>query len=382
MSKNAIIWLLVIIVVVGGGWYLLMNNNVATNQYATTNQNPTTPTTPNTKPTSPAPVVPPLTLSTPTVQTSSNTSVASTGASVTGQITPNGTPTTYWFEYGTTNALGSRTASQQIGSGFYSIPAPTFITGLNPNTTYYYRLMSNNSLGTVYGSVYSFTTNTNPAPKAATPTVHTSNASNTMQTTASLNGQINPNGWQTNYWFEYGKDNKLGSATSITSVNDNNVSLTSTVDVSNPLTGLESGTKYYFRLDAQNQFGTVTGTVLNFTTKGTAVTITPVIKVSSNSKLGSFLVATNGMTLYRFTNDNGSTSTCYGGCATIWPAYSPLAPFVAANGINGSLSTTTRTDGTMQLTYKGVPVYFYANDNKPGDTNGQNVGGVWFVVKP
>jgi phosphodiesterase/alkaline phosphatase D-like protein len=127
--------------------------------------------------------------------------------------------------------------------------------------------MSNNSLGTVYGSIYSFTTNTNPAPKAMTPTVHTTNTSNTAQTSVSLNGQINPNGWQTNYWFEYGKDSKLGNTTTITSVNDNNLSLTSMVNVSNPLTGLNPLTKYYFRLNAQNQFGTVTGATLNFTTK-------------------------------------------------------------------------------------------------------------------
>ena len=248
---------------------LTSNSNTPANQPVTTSQNPNVPTTPDTTGTNPANPVPPMTLSSPTVQTSSNSSVASTGASVTGTVTPNGTPTTYWFEYGTTTSLGSKTATQQIGSGYYSFPAPTFIVGLKSNTTYYYRLVSNNSLGTTYGATYSFTTNTNPVPKATTPTVHTTNVSNTAQTTVSLNGQVNPNGWQTNYWFEYGKTTKLGNTTSITSV-DTSVSLTTLVNVSNPVTGLDPLTKYYFRLNAQNQFGTVTGSTLNFTTKGPA----------------------------------------------------------------------------------------------------------------
>jgi hypothetical protein len=269
MSKNAIIWILVIVIVLGCGYYLFTSgqNTSNTNQPYTTNQNPL-PTTSNTNPSvTTNTTVPPLTLSSPTLETNSNFSVSSGGASVTGMVTPNGLPTTYWFEYGTTSVLGSRTVSQSIGSGFSPISSPLFITGLNANTTYYYRLVASNNLGATSGTIYSFKTNSNPTPKPATPTSRTNSATNIAQTSVSLNGQVNPNGFQTNYWFEYGKDNKLGSTTSITSVNDNNISLTSLVNVSNPVTGLEAGTKYYFRLNAQNQFGTVNGTTLSFTTK-------------------------------------------------------------------------------------------------------------------
>jgi hypothetical protein len=266
MNKNAIIWLLIVIVVVGGGYWLITNNqNTSTSQpYANTQNTIPTNGTGNTA-TIPS-TVPPLTLSSPTVETSSNSSVSSAGASVTGVVTPNGLPTNYWFEYGNTNTLGQRTATQQIGSGFYSTPAPTYIIGLNANTAYYYRLMASNNLGTAYGATYSFTTNSNPTPKAAMPTARTSSATNIASVNASVNGQVNPNGFQTNYWFEYGKDRNLGSTTTITSVSEN-APLMSLVNVSNSLTGLNSNTKYYFRINAQNQFGTVNGSILSFTTK-------------------------------------------------------------------------------------------------------------------
>jgi predicted lipoprotein with Yx(FWY)xxD motif len=112
--------------------------------------------------------------------------------------------------------------------------------------------------------------------------------------------------------------------------------------------------------------------------------VPPVLKSSSDTKLGNFLVASNGMTLYKYTKDSNGTTTCYGACAVNWPPYivSSNEPLMADNGISGALSTITRADGSVQLTYNGMPLYFWKNDKKAGDTTGQNVGGVWFVVKP
>ncbi|MFA6177888.1 MAG: hypothetical protein WC694_03300 [Candidatus Paceibacterota bacterium] len=112
---------------------------------------------------------------------------------------------------------------------------------------------------------------------------------------------------------------------------------------------------------------------------------TPILKVSSNPTLGSFLVASNGMTLYLFTKDTvANVSTCYDTCAVNWPPYTVSADqnLSADEGINGVLATTTRTDGSKQLTYNGIPLYFWKFDKVVGDTTGQNVGGVWFVLKP
>lgn len=258
MNKNFVIGLLLAVLVIGGGYYLITSNQSIP---ADQNTNALTPTPVPT--TSPTDTVPPLTLGTPTVTTNSNFTASSSIVLVNGQVTPNGLSTTYWFEYGKTNALGGRTASQEIGSGFYPISAPSYITGLLANTTYYFRLMANNNLGTVYGDTYTFTTNANPPPKVALPTVRTNNASNLSNSTTNINGQVTPNGWQTNYWFEYGVDNKLGNITSIKSISADSASIA----LSTTLTGLKPLTKYYFRLNAQNQFGTVNGSTLSFTTK-------------------------------------------------------------------------------------------------------------------
>lgn len=110
----------------------------------------------------------------------------------------------------------------------------------------------------------------------------------------------------------------------------------------------------------------------------------PSLMVVKDAKLGDYLVAANGMTLYLYTKDTAGVSNCSGECAVNWPPYVPAVgkPLVAANDITGALATITRADGSAQLTYKGIPLYFWKSDTKPGDTTGQNVGGVWFVVKP
>jgi predicted lipoprotein with Yx(FWY)xxD motif len=112
--------------------------------------------------------------------------------------------------------------------------------------------------------------------------------------------------------------------------------------------------------------------------------VSPVVRVASSTELGKYLIAANGMTLYLYTKDAKNVSNCSGACLVAWPAYTPVGnePLVPGEGISGTLATITRADGSTQLTYNGIPLYFWKNDVKPGDTTGQNVGGVWFVVKP
>ena len=96
---------------------------------------------------------------------------------------------------------------------------------------------------------------------------------------------------------------------------------------------------------------------------------------------GGFLVDANGMTLYLFTKDTTSASTCSGGCATNWPPLTVTGQPVAGTGVDASLlGTTTRADGSIQVTYNGHPLYYYKNDHAAGDKTGQGVGGVWYVV--
>lgn len=107
------------------------------------------------------------------------------------------------------------------------------------------------------------------------------------------------------------------------------------------------------------------------------------LKVTQNTTLGQILTDDQGRTLYLFLNDTGTTSTCYDACAKTWPPLMTAGQPTAGDGVNASLlSTTQRTDGTTQVTYNGHPLYYFANDAQPGDSKGQGVKQVWYVVSP
>lgn len=117
-------------------------------------------------------------------------------------------------------------------------------------------------------------------------------------------------------------------------------------------------------------------------------TIAPdTVVVSSGSDLGDFLVAgMGGKTLYTFTNDTAGSgeSACSGECATNWPPFTVAenVRLVAGEGAMGELGTITREDGSHQVTYNGMPLYYFAQDMAAGDTNGQGAGERWYVAAP
>ena len=100
----------------------------------------------------------------------------------------------------------------------------------------------------------------------------------------------------------------------------------------------------------------------------------------------TILVAgSNGMTVYTFTSDTAGSgkSACSGGCLTKWPALTVAAgaTATAGGGVTGQLGTIPRADdGSLQVIYNGLPLYFYQNDKAPGDTNGSYPN--WNLVKP
>jgi predicted lipoprotein with Yx(FWY)xxD motif len=111
------------------------------------------------------------------------------------------------------------------------------------------------------------------------------------------------------------------------------------------------------------------------------VTGETIVNLGQNDTLGSVLVDDKGMTLYLFTKDTPNTTVCYDKCATAWPPLLTTGSPVAGEGVDASLlGTTNRTDGTVQVTYNGWPLYYYEKDKAPGDVVGQDVGGVWYVV--
>lgn len=112
----------------------------------------------------------------------------------------------------------------------------------------------------------------------------------------------------------------------------------------------------------------------------------PAVMTATVGSQGTLIVAgANGMTVYTFTKDvaNSGTSACTGGCLTKWPALTVPAGSTPAGGsdITGKLGTITRADdGSAQVTYNGLPLYFYSGDKAPGDSNGIYTN--WVAVKP
>ncbi len=97
--------------------------------------------------------------------------------------------------------------------------------------------------------------------------------------------------------------------------------------------------------------------------------------------LGKVLVDSEGMTLYEYTPDKGTTSACYGECESFWPPLMAKGSPTAGEGVMSSgLGTTKRKDGSMQVTYHGHPLYTFAKDSKPGEANGNEFEGIWFVL--
>jgi predicted lipoprotein with Yx(FWY)xxD motif len=104
---------------------------------------------------------------------------------------------------------------------------------------------------------------------------------------------------------------------------------------------------------------------------------------TASSDRGTILVDADGMTLYIFDPDAQGPSTCFDGCAASWPPLIADQP-VAGDGVDGGLLGTAERedDGAMQVTYDGWPLYRWAGDDQPGDTTGQGVQDVWWVIAP
>jgi predicted lipoprotein with Yx(FWY)xxD motif len=111
------------------------------------------------------------------------------------------------------------------------------------------------------------------------------------------------------------------------------------------------------------------------------------LKIAAGAgSITNYLTGEAGKTLYIFTKDtkDSGKSVCNGDCATNWPPFvvSSLDEVKPDNGVTGKLALVTRDDGTTQVSYNGQPLYQFAADKAAGDTNGQGVGGIWFVANP
>jgi len=301
MNKNLIIILSIVglVVIAGVGWavWSMNSNPEIVNQQTPGNTTNTT----NTNTTQSG---------LPIVQTDSTTAPYISTVVVKGTVNPNGAVTNYWYEYGQTIALGTQSNNYLVGSGYTAIYTPAYITGLKSNTNYYFRLNAKNVYGTVNGATHSFKTNTTPAPTGAEPVINTNGATGIERTSATLNGKINPKGAETTFWFEYGLTTEFGSVTAFQSASNGSSSLSFSALISN----LQPLTKYYFRLNANNQFGTANGEIMNFTTKGPLSPTAPTVNTGSatsitdsSSKLNANVKPNGAMTTYWFEYGTNAT---------------------------------------------------------------------------
>lgn len=107
------------------------------------------------------------------------------------------------------------------------------------------------------------------------------------------------------------------------------------------------------------------------------------IKLARNDTSGEFFTDGKGMTLYLFNKDTADKSVCVGQCLSYWPIFYGGADLVIPGSLNkADFGETTTPDGQKITTYQGWPLYYYIGDKNPGDTLGENVNKVWFVMKP
>jgi phosphodiesterase/alkaline phosphatase D-like protein len=292
MSRNSIIIIVILALVLGGMVYFLSTGN--DDAEPNTNATSTPPVVTNNPPANTQAKAPEVSLDD---EAPSNTTVV-----LTGSVKPNGAQTTYRYQYGKTSDLGSQTSAQSIGSGFGTIPTTGYITALTPSTLYYYRLTATNSIGTVNSATRTFTTSATgtPPPVTAAPTAATVAATEIDRTSADIGGNVNPKGSPTSYWFEYGTTDSLGIATSIKSAGSSETAQAISTSISN----LQPNTKYFFRVNAQNNFGTVNGTILSFTTDGPAAVNKPTVEIKAAAG-----VSAQSATLHGTVMPNGATTT-------------------------------------------------------------------------
>ena len=110
------------------------------------------------------------------------------------------------------------------------------------------------------------------------------------------------------------------------------------------------------------------------------------VGTASAVTVGRYLTDANGRSLYVFMKDQKNVSSCTGACAAAWPPFGPSSATSTDTAVKSAmLGTITRSDNRSQLTYNGMPVYYYEDDKKSGDITGQGkneFGGLWYLVSP
>ncbi|HEY5288082.1 MAG TPA: fibronectin type III domain-containing protein [Solirubrobacteraceae bacterium] len=193
-----------------------------------------------------------------------------TSATLKSGVYGKGETTKYYFEYGTTEAYGQRTAEQEV-AGVRGEEEKEAISGLTPGTRYYYRIVASNSYGTSYGAEEWFSTPYEPLAETGAPEA-------VGYDDATLNGTIDPNGTKTSYYFEYGASQSYGARTAEVAAG----SRTGNVQAVQTLDYLAENTTYHFRVVAKTEYGTTYGADRTFSTG-----VAPSVQTNSPADVGT-----------------------------------------------------------------------------------------------
>ncbi|NIM14056.1 MAG: hypothetical protein GTO45_18595 [Candidatus Aminicenantes bacterium] len=297
------------------------------------------------------------TTSAPAAVTGAASAVSSTSATLNGTVNPNTAAGSVevFFQYGlTTTYTDAVTADQSPLTGTTNTPVSSTITGLTPNTVYYYRVVAMNPTDVTYGADMSFTTLAIEPP----PTAFTNAASAVGTTSATLNGTVNANNTFTTVTFEYGEDTNYGRT-----VTADQSPVTGSIDtaVSATPTDLQPNTTYHYRVRAQNTDNTVYGDDMTFSTGAsppTADTNAATAVTSTGATLNGTVNANNNSTTVTF--EYGLT-TSYG--TTVTADQSPVT------GGSNTVVSTSLTGLTTNTTYH----YRVAAQNSSGTTYGADM---------
>ncbi|MFH0889255.1 MAG: hypothetical protein V1871_08630 [Planctomycetota bacterium] len=290
--------------------------------------------------------------SAPTVTTNPATNVTYNSVTLNGTVIPNGVTTNAYFNYGLTTSYGNTTTPQPIGSGISSVVVLAALSGLSSNMPYNFRVVGASSAGTTNGNNLTFTTA--PPP----PTCTTNAATNVTYNSARLNGTVNPNGYSTTAYFQYGitTSYSYGNTTTSQAIGSG----TSNVNVTADITLLSGSTLYNFSVVGTNSFGTTYGNNLTFTTAAPpppTCTTNPATNITSTSTTLNGTVIPNGSSTNAYFQ--WGTTASYGNTTT--------SQSIGSGTIN--VNVTADTSGLSASTQYNFRV---VATNAGGTTNGLN----------
>jgi hypothetical protein len=277
-----------------------------------------------------------------TALTIASTGVTGSTATIVGSVNPRGASTQGGFEWGTDPALATSTSTtaQALGSGAADVNITQSITGLAPNTTYYFRTVASNAVGTVRGAILSFRT---PAQPSATTIGLDAGQAYTVL------GQVTPNASATLAWFEFGTSATLDDATK-TAEQAVGSGFTA-VSVTQFLAGLQPSTTYFVRIVASNIGGTTAGAVASFRTGSAPTVNAPEVSVPANSCQTAVVTSAgtpNGLPTLAWIEYSGSSTLSSFNATTNLALGSGVTPVPFAGAIFGTRTIYFRAAAANQ----------------------------------